>query len=167
MKFGIEFNQRSVSRWKNYNIDYNLLKSLIRDATSEVDDSSSSDSSDHSLTASQKKLLKKLYKSFQDQVDFVSLFVFSKVGEISRRLMALKRQCNMFIESDGDVEPVTKVSKRIRERKLLAFHRELDLITKELQDLSRFILLQKIAIKKLLKKFLKHSMYSQKEASFC
>lgn len=164
MKFGIEFNQRSVSRWKNYNIDYNLLKSLIRDATSEVDDSSSSDSSDHSLTASQKKLLKKLYKSFQDQVDFVSLFVFSKVGEISRRLMALKRQCNMFIESNGDVEPVTKVSKRIRERKLLAFHRELDLITKELQDLSRFILLQKIAIKKLLKKFLKHSMYSQKEA---
>lgn len=42
MKFGVEFAQRSIPRWKTYNIDYNLIKSLIKDATSDFDDAASS-----------------------------------------------------------------------------------------------------------------------------
>lgn len=165
MKFGVEFNSRSVSRWKNYNIDYNLLKSYIKEATTEFDDNSSSDNSTALLTEHQKKLLKKLYKNFKDQIDFVSLFVFSKVGEISRRLATLKRQCNMFVESENDRSQanISDVSLRLRKRKLMLFHKELDSITKELQDLSRFLLLQKIAVKKLLKKFVKYSSFSKKQ----
>lgn len=169
MKFGVEFASRSISRWRNYNIDYNLLKSIIREATSEFEDISSSDNSSDTLTDHQKKILKKLYQNFKDQIDFVSLFVFSKVGEISRRLSSLKKQCNLFIQSEAtfkstNIENESSVSTRLRKRKLLLFHKELDSITTELQDLSRFILLQKIAVKKLLKKFVKHSCYSQKQA---
>ncbi|TID30490.1 hypothetical protein CANINC_000843 [Pichia inconspicua] len=177
MKFGTEFNSRSVQRWKNYNIDYNLLKKLIKEATTSFDDSTSSSSSSsplssesdetanfrNSLNSHQKKLLKNLYKNFQDQIDFVSLFVFSKVGEISRRLSALKRQCNLFIESES-LDLVSDVTLRIRKRKLMALHKELDSITTELKDLSRFLLLQKIAVKKLFKKFIKYSSYSKKQA---
>lgn len=169
MKFGVEFASRSVSRWRNYNIDYNLLKSLIREATSGFEDASSSDNSATSLTEQQKKLLRTLYKNFKDQIDFASLFVFSKVGEISRRLSTLKKQCNLFIKSETEFrpdnkQPVSSVSLRLRKRKLLLFHKELDSITNELQDLSRFILLQKIAVKKLLKKFIKYSSYPQKQS---
>jgi hypothetical protein len=173
MKFGVEFNARSISRWKNYNIDYNLLKSLIRDATTEFDDNnSSSDASYNSLNENQKKLLKILFKNFKDQIDFVSLFVFSKVGEISRRLSSLKRQCNIFIGNENDFNDninennQSDVSNRIKKRKLLLFHKELDSITKELQDLSRFLLLQKIAVKKLLKKFMKYSSFNKKQAFY-
>lgn len=167
MKFGVEFASRSVSRWRNYNIDYNLLKTLIREATSGFEDSSSSDNSTATLTEHQKKLLQKLYKNFKDQIDFASLFVFSKVGEISRRLSTLKKQCNIFIKSETEYtaeHPQSDVSLRLRKRKLLLFHKELDSITNELQDLSRFILLQKIAVKKLLKKFVKYSSYPQKQS---
>lgn len=167
MKFGVEFAQRSVSRWRNYNIDYDLLKSLIREATSEFENISSSDNSTDTLDDHQKKLLKKLYKNFKEQIDFVSLFVFSKVGEISRRLSTLKKQCNLFIKSENDLNidsNPSQVSLKMRKRKLLSFHKELDSITNELQDLSRFILLQKIAIKKLLKKFIKYSSYNQKHS---
>ena len=196
MKFGVEFAARSISRWKNYNIDYNLLKVLVREATTEFDDSSSSDTNGSSsspdsnfntntdatstgndstantaepaLSDHQKKLLKKLYKTFKEQIDYVSLFAFSKVGEISRRLSTLKRQCNLFIESQntslGSRDVNSDVALRIRHRKLIMFQKELDSITQELQDLSRFILLQKFAVKKILKKFLKYSTYSKKQA---
>lgn len=170
MKFGVEFSSRSVPRWKVYNIDYNLLKSLIREATTEFnEDLDSSSNTDHSTTTlndHQKSLLKKLYKNFKDQIDFVSLFVFSKIGELSRRLSVLKRQCNLFLKSDSDLlnSNLIDLSLKLRKKKILSFNKELNLITKELQDLSRFILLQKIAIKKLLKKFNKYSSYTQKYA---
>ncbi|GMG48512.1 unnamed protein product [Ambrosiozyma monospora] len=111
MKFGAEFNDRSISKWKNYNIDYNDLKLKIKLATTNKrpipipipDPSLISDPSFHQLAneheheheheqalitfdKTQKKLLKKLYKSFKQQIGFVSLFVNSKYGELSRRI---------------------------------------------------------------------------------
>ena len=209
MKFGVEFAQRSIPRWKTYNIDYNLIKSLIKDATSDFDDaasssdntnnnnniitnsnsktnkndssastlastspSSSNNSNEIHLSERQKKSFKKLYKAFKEQIDFVSLFAFSKVGEISRRLALLKRQCDLFIESESEFNNDndndnnnnnSDISIRLRNRKLLLFHNELNSITKELQDLSRFILLQKFALKKSFKKFNKYSSYPKKQ----
>ncbi|VEU23434.1 DEKNAAC104590 [Brettanomyces naardenensis] len=205
MKFGSEMNDRSIERWKNYNIDYNLLKRKIKLATTDYPQSNRSVSSDntgsvsasgsgtytassvstkdtlglsettllpplstavqHHLQKRQKKGLKQLYAAFMEQIQFVSLFVNSKYGEISRRIMATKQQLNAFInaETDSSAEVGGDMIRRMRARKFLNIHRELEAISTDLQDLSRFILLQKIAIKKLFKKFLKHSTYAYKQ----
>ncbi|GME78497.1 unnamed protein product [Ambrosiozyma monospora] len=162
MKFGAEFNDRSISKWKNYNIDYNDLKLKIKLATSNKAPNPST-SSEESLVAydkTQKKLLKKLYKSFKQQIGFVSLFVNSKYGELSRRIQTSRNSLNDIISKTDTPETLqSKTYQRLRNRKLAFIYKELNNISTDLQELSRFILLQKIAVKKLLKKFIKYSDY--------
>lgn len=170
MKFGSELHDRSIFKWRNYNIDYNELKLVIRRATSAPLETEASGSSSETTQASperlsklQKKSLKLLYNTFQEQIDFVSLFVDAKAGELSRRLGALKKQCNLYIKNYMDTNERSEINKKLDKRKIAFLQNELELISKELQDLSRFIMLQKIALKKLFKKFLKHSSYTQKQ----
>ncbi|KAG7824775.1 hypothetical protein KL909_001997 [Ogataea angusta] len=182
MKFGDEFNDRSVSKWRNYNIDYNDIKRKIKEATTAIKDSSSSlsdksnDTNDtgdtafsrFSATSAQdkktRKHLKQLFKAFKEQIEFTSLFVNSKYGEISRRILATKSLLNNFINStlDSDSNP-SAIQQRLQRRRLMLIQKELEIVSGELQDLSRFILLQKIAVKKLFKKFIKHSDYPHKQ----
>ncbi|ODV82978.1 hypothetical protein CANARDRAFT_25471 [[Candida] arabinofermentans NRRL YB-2248] len=189
MKFGSELNDRSISQWRMYNIDYNDLKLKIKLATKKHTkssiSSSSSNETDSTLNSSslttdessiyhegiQKKLLKQLYKSFKKQIEFVSLFVNSKYGEISRRIMTTKKQLNILInDSNGggnglkiDGINVNPVQLRMRLRKAGNIQKELESLSRELQNLSRFILLQKIAVRKLFKKFIKYSDYPYKQ----
>jgi len=184
MKFGSEMNDRSIERWKNYNLDYNLLKHNIKLATTSHPKSSSSLSSSNqgsigtksvdssgvqqqaqaTLGPHQKRYLKNLYLEFKKQIQYVSLFVNSKYGELSRRSMATKKQLNQMLSSESeDVDVSSAVYTRLRARKFLTIRRQLETVSTDLQDLSRFILLQKIAIRKLFKKFLKHSTYAYKQ----
>lgn len=175
MKFGSELNDRSVSRWRNYNIDYNGLKRKIKVATTDYPSSVSSGeshtatvSSDESISQGkthlerrQRKAMKELYLGFKDQIQFVSLFVNTKYGEISRRIMASKNQLSVFVSDDTEND--SPAFRRMRSRKFLTLHKEVESISTDLEDLSRFILLQKIAIRKLFKKFLKYSTYAYKQ----
>lgn len=184
MKFGSEMNDRSIERWKNYNLDYNLLKHRIKLATTSHPESSNSLSSSNqgsigttsvdssgtqqqvqvNLGPHQKKYLKNLYLEFKKQIQYVSLFVNSKYGELSRRSIATKKQLNLMLTSEGeDADFSSAMFMRLRARKFLTIRRQLEAISTDLQDLSRFILLQKIAIRKLFKKFLKHSTYAYKQ----
>ncbi|KAH3662356.1 hypothetical protein OGAPHI_005608 [Ogataea philodendri] len=184
MKFGDEFNDRSISRWRNYNIDYNDIKHKIKEATTalkdsnssysdksndthDTDNSKSSRSSRSSIEYAQdrvtRKHLRKLFKVFKEQIEFASLFVNSKYGEISRRILTTKNQLNMFINSTLEApQEQSGIQQRLQRRKLATIQKELEFISADLQDLSRFILLQKIALKKLFKKFIKHSDYQYK-----
>ncbi|KAG7802692.1 hypothetical protein KL944_002339 [Ogataea haglerorum] len=182
MKFGDEFNDRSVSKWRNYNIDYNDIKRKIKEATTAIKDSSSSlsdksnDTNDTSDTAFSRfstnsqqdkrtrKHLKQLFRAFKEQIEFTSLFVNSKYGEISRRILATKSLLNNFINSTlGSESNHSAIQQRLQGRRLMLIQKELEILSGELQDLSRFILLQKIAVKKLFKKFIKHSDYPHKQ----
>lgn len=174
-------NDRSVDRWRNYNLDYNLLKHRIKVATmdyplsgtstvssrSTVTNTLSSSSNaeeynDHQLPPYQKKQIRKLYLETKDQIQFVSLFVNSKYGEISRRIIGARRQLDSIIDTDDNSNADSPVYRRIQRRKLFTIQQQLEQISTDLQDLSRFILLQKIALRKLFKKFLKYSNYTYK-----
>lgn len=191
MKFGSELNDRSILKWKNYNIDYNQIKQKIKKATSQSSsnqNSVSSNSSDYTVTTSssapdsvykerrQRQLLHDLYVTFKNQIEFVSLFVNSKYGEISRRELQIKKQLDAFINTiyysnNNSNDPRNNnnnlnrnaVYIRMQTRKLIVIKSELNDISINLQDLSRFIMLQKIALRKLFKKFLKYSNYPHKQ----
>lgn len=168
MKFGVQLYDRATAKWRNYNIDYNELKNAIRIATSEDVGSSEEDANDASessasLQGALRAALRAMYRAFEEQIELVSLFVDSKVGEIQRRLVALKRQCNLLVKQAQGDEGHSAVFQRVTDRKLAVYRKDLEAISKDVQDLSRFILLQKIAIRKLFKKFLKHSTYARKQ----
>lgn len=143
----------------------------IKLATSELDSDYTPSSSDteqnkqgsDQTSIVQREALRAMYRAFQEQIDLVSLFVDSKIGEIQRRLLSLKKQCNLLIKQSQSDIPNSVVLQRVTNRKIEVYKKEIDTISKDLQDLSRFILLQKIAIRKLFKKFLKHSQYAQKQ----
>ncbi|OUM52324.1 hypothetical protein BVG19_g1503 [[Candida] boidinii] len=182
MKFGSELNDRSILKWKNYNLDYNQIKQLIKKATSHSSSNQNSvlsNSSDYTVTTSssaqdsiykerrQRQLLHDLYVTFKSQIEFVSLFVNSKYGEISRRELQIKKQLDAFINSiyysNNNNLNGNPVYIRMQTRKLIVIKSELNDISVNLQDLSRFVMLQKIALRKLFKKFLKYSNYPHKQ----
>ncbi|QPG76264.1 hypothetical protein FOA43_003650 [Brettanomyces nanus] len=162
MKFGSEMNDRSIERRSSSSIS---LSSTVSRSGS-TDTSVNGASRKGHLERRQKRYLKDLYAAFKEQINFVSLFVNSKYGEISRRILATKKQLNAFINSEDNYSSLhvsEDIYQRMTAHKFLTIHKELEILSTDLQDLSRFILLQKIALKKLFKKFLKHSMYTYKQ----
>ncbi|CDK24178.1 unnamed protein product [Kuraishia capsulata CBS 1993] len=144
MKFGSEFTDRSILKWRNYNLDYNDLKLKIKGATQIGNTDESGDISDPTEDRNQVRAMKQLYTAFKDQIEFVSLFVASKHGEFQTRLQLLQRRF-----SSGNYS-----------REL---QKDLVELSHDFQKISRFIMLQKLALRKLFKKFLKHSRYRYKE----
>lgn len=137
MKFGKNLAHLSIPEWKLYNLDYNDLKTHIRDATQ----SSSPD-------------LKALYRLFLKNFDNLNLFVGTKSGELSRKLADHRSHFRKLrTESTSVVAQLNSLN---------TLHYSIindDSI--EIKKLNKFILVQKIAVKKILKKFLKH--YPDKE----
>lgn len=171
MKFGVQLYDRATAKWRGYNLDYQELKTAIRLATSGSQQGSNGDNSSEDTsrqTHSQRQALRALYRAFEEQIELVSLFVDAKTGELGRRLAALKKQCNLLIKQQShshaaNSTSTTNIMARVAQRKIVTFKKELDDISRDLQDLSRFILLQKIALRKLFKKFVKHSDYEHKQ----
>lgn len=78
-----------------------------------------------------------LYAEFVSQIDSINLFLSSKIGEIQRRIIHLEN---------------TMESQSANQTSL-----QLNSLSQDLQKLSRFIVVQKTAIRKLLKKYTKYS----------
>lgn len=141
MKFGSELESRSVLKWRHYNINYNELKGLIKKATS---------------GASQEKRLASLYRGFKENIEYVSLFVANKATELDSRINAAERAIEKFLQLDQG-------KSSFRDRKVAAFTLELDSLSDQVSDLSRYVMIQKMCLKKLFKKFLKYSEYAAKQ----
>lgn len=132
MKFGKNLAHLSIPEWKVYNLDYNDLKASIRDVTQ-------AESTDLSL----------LYQKFTDNFDYLNLFVLTKTGEIVRILQSAI--------AEFDVIKASNESSVTRLGRLSTLHYSIiNNISIELRKLTKFILVQKIAVKKILKKFAKH-----------
>lgn len=139
MKFGKNLQHLSIPEWKCYNIDYNDLKNKIRQVT--LDDKTSD--------------LQLLYQLFVENFDYVNLFVTTKLGEMNRKLKYLGQ---VFVVTENNATETRQLLYDIDE--IFTQSIELSII---LKNLSKFIIIQKIALKKLFKKLLKY--YSDTKVS--
>ena len=135
MKFAKLILDKSVPEWKYNNIDYETLKISIKVATT--------------VSKDDEKNLLKLTNLFKEQFQNVNLFTSLKVKELSTRLVSIESSILHFKQRATD-------HRRMQRRQIKLIMSHLDNCKSELQRLSRYIILQKIAVRKLTKKFVKH-----------
>lgn len=143
MKFGKNLEHLSIAEWKVYNLDYNDLKATIRDVTR-----------DKNLD------LSTLYRKFSDNFDYLNLFVCTKLGELSRKLKVSLAEF-LFIQNNESDSPAAKLA-----RLSLLHYLMINEISTDLRKLTKFILVQKIALKKIFKKLAKHYPDPKKSKAF-
>lgn len=157
MKFGDNFHQLSIPEWKSYNLDYNGLKYQIRNITQ-------SNSSD----------LSQLHSAFIENFDYINLFIKTKFGELTRKFDHLQNQFNQLIKKHQQLQKQSQLQHTIDYEQLqqtLVIHLD-DLfyqcieLSIDIKNLSKFIIIQKIAIKKIFKKFLKYYQNKQQANKF-
>ncbi|KAI5969864.1 hypothetical protein CANMA_001063 [Candida margitis] len=142
MKFGNNLQHLSVPEWKSYNIDYNDLKYKIKQITKQ-------DTQDLSL----------LQSAFIENIDYVNLFIQTKYGELNRKFAYLESIFNNLLHLKDEINDYDSLRSFLIEIDELFYQAlELSII---LKNLSKFILIQKIAIKKIFKKFLKYYQYKK------
>lgn len=141
MKFEDRILNKSVPEWKFYNINYEKLKLVIKKVTTY---------DHHNLKdTSIEKLLCQCTVAFNCEFQNVNLFVSLKIKEISTRILSIESSIIDFSKS------LNKTSKsRFNLRKLKIINAHVDDCNFELQLLSRFLIVQRIALRKLFKKLL-------------
>lgn len=140
MKFGQNLAHLSIPEWKVYNLEYNDLKALIRELTN-------SKSSDLSL----------LHQKFVDNFDYLNLFVMTKAGELDRRIKMDSRKFSRIKHSNDE-----NIASQLARLNTLHYD-VINEISIEARKLTKFIVVQKIAVKKIFKKLTKH--YHDRTAS--
>ncbi|KAK6205594.1 uncharacterized protein RJT21DRAFT_17270 [Scheffersomyces amazonensis] len=137
MKFGNNLQHLSIPEWRCYNIDYNDLKYQIR-----------------TITQSKSKDLKPLQQSFIENFDYINLFVQTKYGELTRKFNYFELYFDQLVNAAIDINDKSKQRSILIEIDEI-FYQIIE-ISQILKNLSKFILIQKIAAKKIFKKFLKY-----------
>ncbi|CAK9438962.1 uncharacterized protein LODBEIA_P31860 [Lodderomyces beijingensis] len=154
MKFGNNLQHLSIPEWKSYNIDYNDLKYRIKQITKQ-------DSRD----------LDELRSAFIENFEFINLFIATKHGELTRKFKNLEYVFNRLRDDEdengnasGNDACCDDMNCFLIEIDELFFQAiELSIA---LKDLSKFILIQKIALKKIFKKFLKYYKHKKQGCKF-
>ncbi|OQU96661.1 SPX domain-containing protein [Cladophialophora immunda] len=153
MKFGDNFYQRSVPEWAPYNFNYNGMKQLIKQRTSAnltgpveipVQGRSRWEETD-----------KVLLDYLRDQYDNVTLFLRMKRGEIDRRLSSLKKQISILRTFADERALEVNAVAGVRGRKYRRLTQECEELGDLIQKVARFASAQKIAFRKILKKYTK------------
>lgn len=130
MKFGKNIDDLSIPEWKTYNLEYKELKCNLK----RINDNKNS-------------TLKPLYNKLIDNFNVINLFISTKYGELSRKVDFHENYFESLL-ANNDFSNIKQVKLDI----LLSNLIEISIILKKL---SKFILIQKIAVKKFIKKFLK------------
>lgn len=133
MKFGAQLRNKSVHEWKCYNFDYNDVKQKIKLATT-VD------------LPNRDKAVKVLESTIKEQIDVINLFINSKIGEIKRRIIHIESQLEKCEAVDAKTD-----------QEYYLVGAQISNLSSDLQKLSRFLMIQKIALRKSLKKYTKYS----------
>lgn len=147
MKFGTQILDKSVPEWKLHNIDYQQLKVGIRRCTT-VREGQDPEFRPNSIEDDPE--LRSLKKLFRSQFEMINVFISMKLKECSTRIVSIENYLTQL-------HLIKDENKKLRRIKLINQH--LDRCNLELQKLSRYLILQKIAVRKLFKKFLKHYPY--------
>jgi hypothetical protein len=153
MKFGETFAQRSVPEWTAFNLNYVLLKDVIRNSTS----------SNHGGPVDTPQQGKNrwevsdqtLFNLLKNQLDNITLFLKMKTGEIDRRMAGLSRQIASLRAYVDEKAREIDVVARFPDRKYRKCLKEVEELDELVQKVARFSSAQKIALRKLLKKYTK------------
>lgn len=148
MKFGTQLLDKSVPEWRLNNIDYKRLKEAIRRATTLRADK------EQFANVNEDPELQTLFNLFQEQFESLNMFVSLKVKEVSTRLVSVESSIIKLQKRS-----LTLNAPKGKQRQLAIISSHLDDCNLNLLRISRFLILQKIALRKLLKKFLKHYPY--------
>ncbi|KAG0669339.1 hypothetical protein C6P45_003864 [Maudiozyma exigua] len=152
MKFGTQILDKSVPQWRHNNIDYQKLKIAIKKATTE----SGNEEND-------KINLIRCTNLFLEQFNSVNLFTSLKIKEISSKIISIEnliiKYSQVFENPDFDV-----ITSSESKRQIKTIHSATVRCSKELKMLSRYLILQRIAVRKLFKKFVKYYPKGKKEA---
>lgn len=151
MKFGDNLPHLSIPQWKSYNLDYNNLKYQIRSITKSKNPT--------------KKNLSSLKQSFIENFDYINLFIETKYGELTRKFICLENQFKFINNNSSGNENGNDSIDTILIQLDELFYQTIELSI-ELKNLSKFIIIQKIAIKKIFKKFLKYYPHKQQGKEF-
>jgi SPX domain protein involved in polyphosphate accumulation len=151
MKFGETLYQRSIPQWAPYNVDYNSLKRLIKQRTTETASGPVSIPGQGPSHAVWKPLDDELFPILKHEHDRAALFIRSKLGEINRRLAHVERQAQLAEQKTTapSIRPIQQT------RKYQRLVEELDGIGNDIEALSRFASAQRLAFRKILKKYRK------------
>ncbi|SMN21133.1 similar to Saccharomyces cerevisiae YDR089W Protein of unknown function [Maudiozyma saulgeensis] len=152
MKFGTQILDKSVPQWRHNNIDYQKLKLSIKRATTESGD----DETD-------KINLIRCSNLFLEQFNSVNLFTSLKIKEISSKIISIE---NLIIKYSQVLENLNFETLTTEEskRQIKTIQTATIRCSKELKMLSRYLILQRIAVRKLFKKFVKYYPKGKKEA---
>ncbi|AET41067.1 Vtc5p Ecym_7221 [Eremothecium cymbalariae DBVPG len=164
MKFGTHILIKCVPEWKLNNIDYGKLKRDIKQVTtfnaSRKCYAGNGEENDGEREENEELL--KLYESFEEQFHHVNLFVSLKVKEVGKRLMTIESTILQWDRKAAMVEGrrYPKLSMRV----FKTINKNLDHCSLDLQRLARYLILQKTALRKLIKKFLRYYPYDEADA---
>ncbi|SCU87410.1 LAFA_0E06568g1_1 [Lachancea sp. 'fantastica'] len=152
MKFGSQIHDRSVPEWRLNNIDYKSLKEAVKKVTTFRPDKEETE------TWKTDKELKWLYKVFVQEFRNINAFVSLKIKEASTRLVSVQSSIVRLQRN------ATGPTKRNLQRQLGLIYLHLNSSNTELLRICRFLILQKIALRKLFKKLLKYYPYDHARA---
>lgn len=152
MKFGENLYYRSVPQWAPYNVEYNELKELIKLRTTRGLAQPVVIPGQGNPEDAWQALEDELFPILCQQYDRVNLFVRSKYGEIDRRLISLQRQIGNTKPSQAEAEEGRPIEQTRKYQRLLD---NADAIGSDIQALSQFAGAQRLAFKKILKKYAK------------
>ena len=142
-------------------MDYDELKHLIKERTTSTKATPVSIPGQGDSRATRwNELDDELFLYLYDQHDRVSLFSKSKFGEIQRRLNHLDRQLQQLGKQRRDTSQRSLIQQSRRFQKVVV---DAEAIGEEIQSLSRYSNTQKIAFKKILKKYRKWTESSRLE----
>lgn len=144
MKFGSQILDKSVTQWRHNNIDYQKLKVAIKKATTD------------GLNGEADQInLKRCTILFLEQFNSVNLFTSLKIKEISSKIIGIENLILKYSENLA-IPNFHSVSPDETKRQIKAIRHSTNRCNKELKMLSKYLILQKIATRKLFKKFIKY-----------
>ena len=153
MKFGETFAQRSVGEWAAFNLNYNGVKDVIKNRTSTVL-AGPVDIPQHGKSRWD-ETDKCLLELLRNQYDNINLFLRMKQGEIDRRLVSLTRQIAFLRTHVDEKAPELDGLAGVRGRKHRKLTKESEEVGDLIQKVARFASAQKIAFRKIIKKYTK------------
>jgi SPX domain protein involved in polyphosphate accumulation len=133
------------------NVDYNALKHLIKERTTNIRTNPVAIPGQGPASDAWTQLESELFPILWQQHERVSLFIKSKYGEIKRRLDQVERQLRRLTEQ---LPAETQQSRPLQQtRKYIKLVQDTESISEDIQSLSQFANTQRLAFKKILKKY--------------
>ncbi|KAF4616219.1 hypothetical protein G7Y89_g15186 [Cudoniella acicularis] len=151
MKYGENFQARSVPQWAPYNVDYDALKHLIKANTTR--DAGQAVAIPGQVDTALQRFENQFFNELANQHDRVDLFVKCKADEINRRLdsseQAVRKLLDRCAKSNG------KPTSHKRREKFARYDDRITRCGEDIRLLQRFVREQRVAFYKILKKYKK------------